>query len=610
MAKKARKADDFRGQLMLQISAGRFFRPEVDINEHTHRRTIYSNGWWLDPVPVDLRVGKMTVSTEIADVSTATLEAVDRLEAKSWNGTDEFLIATGGDELIDDLAYVMSFILNRTFSRDHDQVHRLVGPVGRSGRRHGAASLFPRLFDPSQVIQPGEWDDLKQFMDELLALNREDFARVMRVIRSTVDATRRAIDDPTGAYTDLIAALESLGDDELTSPTTWDRYDPTKRKIIDAALKGESEELVKKIHTGILEADRAGLKRRFISSTIARISPDYYRREAAGAVRAPQSADIERMLAIAYDVRSRRSHVLEDLGEEAWVFTDGAETAFEPNFQRIFTLAGLWRLVRHVVRRFVADARKIEAEPWDYRGALPGIIKAQLAPQYWIWQPEGLDAKSALQRFNGVAEAFIGWHAGHHDDGFNLTQVVEKIEQLVPHMPNGEPKTAMVAIHLLWQEWIDPKDHRSEAKAFLDEHRACLDTPSHTAFTVGLLSNHQTPAWTPDEWVEMAAARHAARRKGKESPLPAAVDTLIQLEAADQLEAVGRHDEAVALAANAVEESPGNEALLQWEERLLTGNHDPNFSCHEFLFGRGGGPEQAQTSGADRRDGATAVEES
>jgi hypothetical protein len=49
-------------------------------------------------------------------------------------------------------------------------------------------------------------------MDSLLALGREDFVRVMRAVRNTVDATRRAIDDPTGAYTDLVAALESLGE--------------------------------------------------------------------------------------------------------------------------------------------------------------------------------------------------------------------------------------------------------------------------------------------------------------------------------------------------------------------------------------------------------------
>jgi hypothetical protein len=73
------------------------------------------------------------------------------------------------------------------------------------------------------------------------------------------------------------------------------------------------------------------------------------------------------------------------------------------------------------------------------------------------------------------------------------------------------------------------------------------------------------------------------RRTG---PIPPAIDTLIQLEAADQLEAVGRHDEAVEFAANAVEETPGDEDLLRWEEQLITGNHDPNFSCHNFLFGK------------------------
>jgi hypothetical protein len=252
---------------------------------------------------------------------------LDRLEAERWDGTHEIRVATSGDELIDDVAYVMTFVLNRTFSREHDQVHRLVPPEGARGRRRGAASLFPSLFDPGQAILPGELDDLKQIMDNLLALDRTDFARVMRVIRSAVDATRRALDDPTGAYTDLVAALESLSADELTTPTTWDRYDPRKRKIIDAALEGVPRELDEKIRTAVLEADRAGLKRRFVSSTMAQISPDYYRNEARGTVLPPRAPDIERMLGIAYDIRSRRSHVLKDLGDEAWVFTDDAETS-------------------------------------------------------------------------------------------------------------------------------------------------------------------------------------------------------------------------------------------------------------------------------------------
>ncbi|GJO27410.1 hypothetical protein NJB1507_33310 [Mycobacterium marinum] len=603
MAKKMVKTPlELRGQLMLQISAGRFFRPGVDINERLHRRTVYSNAWFPYRESVDLPVGTIIGSTERARVSTLMLEAMDRLEAQTWDGRAEFLVATGGDELIDDIAYVATFVLNRTFSRNHDQVHRLVPAEGVPSRRHTAASLFPRLFEPAQVIQEAEWDSLKVFMTNLIALQREDFARVMRVIRNTVDATRTALDDPTGAYTDIVAALESLGDDSLTTPTTWDRYDSAKRKIIDAALKGADADVAARMRAAILEADRVGLKRRFVASTLARVSRAYYREEAVNNLRPPRAAELERMLSIAYDIRSRRSHVLQDLGDEAWVFTDGAETTFEATFERILTLAGLWRLTRHVVRRFVADAPRAQPEPWDYRGALPGQFQARLAPQYWIGQAEAFDVESAPQWFNGVAEAMISWLSGLNEDGFNLTGVIEKIEQLVPRLPDGEVKTTMVALHVLWHAWLRPEDHRTSAADFIEHYGGCLDLPTPMAFTVGVLSNRRPPEWTPDEWAKMAASRHAARCKGKESPLPATIDTFIQLEAADQLEVAGRHEEAVVFAANAVEEFPGNADLMAWEQRLLSGDHNPDFDLQRFLFGKSATANAGDETAAETRD--------
>lgn len=471
---KKRGSGNFKGQLMLQIAAGRFFRPGVPTNEHTHRRTVYSNAWFAEPGPHQLPVGSILGSTELGQVSTAMLEAVDRLEARRPDGTDDFMIATGGDDLIDDIAYVLTFVLNRTFSRDHDQVLRLVAGKGGTRTRREAAALFPGLFEPQQMLQAGDLEAVRLFMDDLLALAREDFARAMRVIRSTIDASRRALDDPTGAYTDLVAALESIGDDHLTARSTWDRYDGRKRKIIDAALKGANDEFAEDVRAAVLEADCLGLKRRFVSSTLARVSDAYFRDEAVGAVRPPRSADLERMLSIAYDIRSRRSHVLEDLSDEAWVFTDGAETVLEPRFRHILTLAGLWRLVRHVARRFVAEAPKPQPEPWDYRATLPGIIQAQLAPQYWVWQANGLDANTAEMWLSGVAEAFISWYSGHTDDGIDLTPVVDRIESIVPAMTDGPAKTAMVAIYALWNDWTDPGDRRSGAAAFLEAHGACL----------------------------------------------------------------------------------------------------------------------------------------
>lgn len=583
---KSKAPIELRGQLMLQISAGKFFRPGVELNEHIHRRTLYTNAWFANPKPIVLPVGTFTGSTERADVSSVMLEAIDRLESETWSGVNDFLVATNGDDLIDDIAYVATFSLNRTFSRRYDQVQRLVPPEGLPRRHHSAARLIPHLFDPAQIIHEGEWALLMRFMTDLIALQREDFARVLRVIRSTVDATRTAIDDPTGAYTDIVAALESLGERGLTmTATTWDRYDPRKRGILDAALEGVDDNVASRVKAAILEADRSGLKRRFVTSTIARVSPSYYRDEAVGAVRPARATDLERMLSIAYDIRSRRSHVLQDLGDEAWIFADGAETTFEGKYERILTLAGLWRLTRHVIRRFVEDVPKAKPEPWDYRVALPGQIQAQLAPQYWIGHANGFNAETAPRWFNGAADAMISWLSSDRREGFSLDEVCKKIEDSVPKLPVGDSTTTMVAIYVLWHEWLHPEDHRPSARAFIGHHAACLALPTPVAFAVGLLSNRELPTWTPDDWAEMASNRHDARSRGKETPLPAAIDTLIQLEAADQLEAAGRHEEAIVFAANAVEGTPGNEDLIAWEKSLLSGDHDPNFSVHRFLFG-------------------------
>lgn len=594
--------ETLRGQLMLQIAAGRFFRPGVPINEHTHRRTVYSNAWFPDPRLEQLPVGSVLGCTDAGPVSTAVLEAVDRLEAQRSDGTDDFMIATGGVELVDDIAYLLTFVLNRTFCRDHDLVRRLVEDGG--GRRRGAAGLFPELFEPQQVLRPADLDPVRQLMNELLALDLADFARVMRVVRRSVDATRRAVNDPTGAYTDLVAALESLGDDHLSTTATWDRYDGRKRKIFDTALRDADEQVARDVRAAALAADRSGLKRRFISSTLARVSPEYYRVEASPTSRPPKSADLERMLSIAYDIRSGRSHVLEDLGDEAWVFSDGAETVFEPRLRHILTLAGLWRLVRHVTRVFVAQAPKTQPQPWDYRDVLPGIVRARLAPQYWVSRADGYGPDTAQAWLDGAAEAFIAAYSGQTDQGIDLTAVVAEIERLVPGMPDGPARTAMVGLYALWREWTAPAGVATRDDAFLAAHGACLDTPSMTAFLVGLLSNRGHPAWTAQAWAELAASRRAARAAGKEQPVPEGADVLVQLEAADRLEAAGRHDEAVLRAACAVEECPGQQDVLDWEERLLAGDHDPQFEVHKFLFGTSARDRDAtgeDTDGAARR---------
>ena len=77
---------------------------------------------------------------------------------------------------------------------------------------------------------------------------------------------------------------------------------------------------------------------------------------------------------------------------------------------------------------------------------------------------------------------------------------------------------------------------------------------------------------------------------------PPVMDALIQLEAAVQLVAIGRHEQALEFASNAVTEMPSNEALFEWEARLLGGCLNRDFDTHTLVFGERRAEANRETS--------------
>lgn len=86
MAKK-KSTQDLRGQLMLQIAAGRFFRCGVLLKETEHRYTVYSNACLIGDSPITLPIGEVIPSTELGLISSAMISVVDRLEQQRPDGT-------------------------------------------------------------------------------------------------------------------------------------------------------------------------------------------------------------------------------------------------------------------------------------------------------------------------------------------------------------------------------------------------------------------------------------------------------------------------------------------------------------------------------------------
>ncbi len=103
----------------------------------------------------------------------------------------------------------------------------------------------------------------------------------MRAVRRIVRATQRAVTDPTVAYVDLVAAIESLTEGTDVPAPAWDRRDDRKRRSFDQALEGVEAEVADRLRQAVMEAERLGAKARFLAFVTDNTSPEYFRTEAS-----------------------------------------------------------------------------------------------------------------------------------------------------------------------------------------------------------------------------------------------------------------------------------------------------------------------------------------
>jgi hypothetical protein len=239
-----------------------------------------------------------------------------------------------------------------------------------------------------------------------------------------------------------------------------------------------------------------------------------------------------------------------------------------PKLGTMLSLEGMARLSRHVVRNYVDRAPAGVDPSFNWRASIPGIIRMQTAPQYWIWNGDGFDHDSAGRYFSGFTSHLIDTFAGRNDGVPDMGAVLERIEHLLPGTADGPAKGHMMAIYTLWHRTLAPGDHRPDAEAVLSAHEHLLEPPDLTAFVVGLLSN-ELPEWTEDQWYELAMDRREQRTRRVHLELPPSVDAALQALAAENLMKAERVEDAKTLARFAVEEVPGHEQLMAWEAGLV-----------------------------------------
>lgn len=297
----------------------------------------------------------------------------------------------------------------------------------------------------------------------------------------------------------------------------WDRYDPTKRKIVEKALADLPAEQAAKVRDAVLQVDQLSLRQRFAACTLAHVTSAFFREEAVGAVRPIRGVDLPRALDIAYQFRSRNVHTLQTLVPELWNATMRAETL---PFEGVpaLSLQGLKRLTRHVIREYVRRAPRGVDESFDYRENLPGQIRMQMAPQYWVGQPAGLTATTAPKVVEGFVELLLPLLAGQQqEDGAGLPDmrpVMQRCEALLSGEARAAVRKPLSLLYLLWHLVTDSSLHRPNATANVERYERDLDESSIYGFVIRVLTSHSIE-WPTEDLITLIRARDDSLRRRK-----------------------------------------------------------------------------------------------
>lgn len=549
---------------MLQISTGKFFKGEA---YETLRRAIYYTNYRIfrEDGLIETQAGSLQSVIGIHGMGALTCEIIERIEKMPGGPYPGEMIATGGNTLINDFAAIVSFALNVTCTADLELARRLVANERPSlGADLVPQKYVPRMFDRAVDQQSRDVDDLQRFVSDLMALERKSYEGAMRAIRRYVIGAHRISDDVNLAYALFVMSIESLAQKFDVFEPTWDDYDLNRQQRIDGALEEAPEPVANKVRAAVLANEHVAIARRFREFALAHISPSFFREETQMAVNPVSRPDLSIALKQAYSIRSSYVHHLKDI-PRLLVGIDGFHEIRVVDGQPALTFAGLARVARHVIKTFVARAPKTKTEEFNWRMDLPGKLYMQMAPQYWIGNPQRFNATTAQQYLVAFIGQVVGFLLQPSTKLTDVRAVLEKVEALVPGLAKPVQRLPMLALYFLFNSFVSEDSRSAEYPKLIETYQSDFETPSIISLAAHLLTD-QNPDWSLELMEELYARYFRERHYAKTLDLGRILEAAFTLRLAEQNRAAGNLTRTRELIALAVEICPENVDLRNFEE--------------------------------------------
>ena len=567
---------------MLQINTGKFSK-EGSVRRNQLRGIVYTNLHLLSPI--ETAAGRLLPVDASSNPTALVYEITEQIEGEPGVGA---LVSHGVNPYLGDFAAIVSLALKVTCTPSHELTSRLTS--SRPGVIVGVrpSDYVQQVFDGLIVCQDEDAEYLRQFVENLIGLERKSYRAAIRAIRAFNAGLHRLADELELAYTLMVATIEILVPTSGSPDIKWSDYNEGKRKAVDKALSSADERTAKRVREAILKHERPSLTDLFCDFALNHLGASYFRDEAKEAINPIGRLDLFRALRQAYAIRSGYIHALKELPFMLAHSRRNYGEVHRSEGKPYLTLQGLTRLARHVIIEYVRCQPKVETEDYDYRYEQTGIEYipwVDFDPNFWIHKVDNLTVNSGRTRFEGFLSQVVS--CLYKEENAAVTDIGEMLSKAVTMFPNMNPdqRKPFLALCILFKALVSPKSQPNGDmkldKKYIDE----IKSPSPEAMLVHLLLD-SVPEWTVEvhQQVYSEYLGICGRKNGLKAP-PSLVAGCA-LELAERYRIAGDVDSSLKLIASAVENYPGHgplislentfdpETPINWRETLLPGYDD------------------------------------
>ena len=521
---------------MLQIITGRFFG-DGSINERMFDKILYSNFSWIQPIVTN--VGELCPSDA---QGTRISSFIFRYSVRYQPRQGDPLILPIGDQVADHFRLLAGLWFSTFFHPDRYHVEMLCRQEPRNSSDSGVPSRFVNaFFNAPATLTTEAVKGFSTFIDKVVRMPRKAYRLFISCLGAFFDALEAIDTNRDLAYSMFVYVLEGLtqGSDNFTP--TWDDYPQNTRVLLDEELVQIEAQRADSIRKILLKNPNLKLMKRFIEFVMDHVDDSFFTGEALGQNPALRKNELQQTLGNLYRSRSGYVHTLSQIQEHlrlpGW---NQKADVFHWQHEPHLTFSGLARLCRHVLLCFVERQRSLEQEEYpNWRMEISGIITAEVAPEYWIWQVPGFQPSRARTRFNGLIEHLVCCYEKKTYTVPDMRDLLKRIEELTP-CAKSEDRPAMLCIYWLYNACMSGDGQRPQWEEFLSQYTNDIETCSiEVIATTVLLGLSLT--WSVEECERIFWKYLKNKFKTNAVNLPPMVEIAIMVAIANLLLATGNH---------------------------------------------------------------------